>query len=67
MKGDKRVSFPFPTDIKGSMQYIKALLAKGLFTPLLDTDYPLEEIAAAYQYVCSGQKIGNVTLNMGAD
>jgi len=66
-KRDKKVIFPFPTDIKGSMQYMKALLAKGVFTPLLDKDYPLNEIATAYHYVCSGKKIGNVTLYMEAD
>jgi NADPH:quinone reductase-like Zn-dependent oxidoreductase len=62
--GGKKVIFPFPTDIKASMLFIKDLIEKGQFTPLIDRTYALEEIAAAYQYVALGQKVGNVVVKI---
>lgn len=58
----KRVIFPFPTDIKGSLGFFRELLVSGQFKPVIDRSYPLEEIANAYNYVLSGQKTGNVVL-----
>ena len=40
------------------------LIQQGRFKPLIDRIYPLEQIAQAYDYVSSGQKIGNVVLTM---
>jgi NADPH:quinone reductase-like Zn-dependent oxidoreductase len=62
--GGKKVIFPVPSNIKGSMAFIHDLIEKGKFQPLIDRNYPLEDIAAAYQYVASGQKIGNVVILM---
>jgi NADPH:quinone reductase-like Zn-dependent oxidoreductase len=43
---------------------MQELLEQGKFKPLLDTKtYPLEQISAAYAYVASGQKIGNVIIS----
>jgi NADPH:quinone reductase-like Zn-dependent oxidoreductase len=64
IRGGKRVIFPIPTDIKGSMGYIQGLLIAGSFTPLLDRSYPLEKAKEAYQYVAAGKKIGNVILDL---
>ncbi len=60
----KRVIFPIPVNIKGSLEFILGLMEQGRFTPLIDRVYPLEEIRAAYDYVASGQKIGNVIIPM---
>lgn len=60
----KRVIFPMPTDIKGSLRLIRELLVSGQFRPVIDREYPLEEIAEAYTYVLSGQKTGNVVLRI---
>lgn len=62
--GGKKVIFPLPTDIKASMLFIKDLIEKWQFTPLIDRTYALEEIAAAYQYVALGQKVGNVVVKI---
>jgi NADPH:quinone reductase-like Zn-dependent oxidoreductase len=62
LQGGKRVKFPIPMDIKGSMKVIQEMLETGTFTPLIDKEYPLDDVASAYEYVCSGQKIGNVIL-----
>ncbi len=62
--GREKVRFPFPTDIKGSIAFIKDLIEKEKFRPVIDRVYPLDKIAAAYNYVASGQKTGNVVISM---
>ncbi|MEO6612909.1 MAG: NAD(P)-dependent alcohol dehydrogenase [Chitinophagaceae bacterium] len=60
--GGKKVLFP--KDNKGNMSFIKEMLEKGSFKPVIDRIYPLEKIAEAFTYVASGQKIGNVIVKM---
>jgi len=62
IRGGKKVVFPIPADIKGSLHFIQNLLEKGQFKPVIDRRYPLEKIAEAYKYVISGQKTGNVII-----
>ena len=40
------------------------LVVKGSFRPVIDRSYPLERIAEAFDYVATGEKIGNVILAM---
>lgn len=63
--GGKKVLFKGPKDIAGTLNFIKGLVEKGKFKPVIDRKYPLEKIAEAYVYVASGQKIGNVIITMG--
>jgi len=60
--GGKKVLFP--KDNKGNLGFIKDLLEKGNFKPVIDRVYPLEKIADAFAYVATGQKIGNVIIAM---
>jgi len=64
--GGKKVAFPVPKSIKAALIFIKDLVEKGNFKPVIDRKYPLEKIAEAYEYVASGQKIGNVIITMDA-
>lgn len=64
MRGQK-VRFPLPKDIPRTLDFVVPLLAAGKFRPLIDCSYPLEEIRAAFEYVASGKKVGNVILTMG--
>ena len=64
--GAKKVIFPFPSNVKGSLVLIKDLLEAGKFKPLIDRKYPLEKIAEAYYYVESGKKMGNVIIKIVA-
>jgi len=64
--GDKKVIFPFPSDVKGSMIFIKKLVENKKFKPVIEKEYSLEDISEAYNYVCSGQKTGNVIINIAA-
>ena len=64
--GGKKVLFQAPKDISGELNFIKGLVEKGKFKPVIDRKYPLEKIAEAFTYVASGQKIGNVIITMDA-
>lgn len=63
-RGRRRVVFPFPEDSRAVVEEIAAHLAAGTFRPVIDRSYPLGEIAAAYRYVESGQKLGNVLISV---
>jgi NADPH:quinone reductase-like Zn-dependent oxidoreductase len=62
ISGGKRVLFLPPKDIKGNLGFIKDLIEKGKFRPLIDRTYPIEKIAEAFTYVASAQKKGNVII-----
>jgi len=60
--GGKKVVFPIPSDIKGSLQFINRIIEQGKFKPVIDRMYPLERIADAFTYVATGEKTGNVVI-----
>jgi NADPH:quinone reductase-like Zn-dependent oxidoreductase len=62
--GGKKVIFPMPFDIKASLKFMNQLIELGHFKPLIDRVYPLDDIAEAFRYVLTGQKIGNVIISM---
>ena len=62
--GRKRVRFLGPQDIPGNLTVIKDLLERGRFKPVIDRQYPIEQISEAFAYVATGQKIGNVIVTM---
>lgn len=61
-RGKQRVVFPFPEMNQAVVEEIGEHLADGTFQPVIDRTYPLEEIAEAYRYVETGQKIGSVAI-----
>lgn len=61
----KKVLFPLPVDTPRSLKRMAALVEQGKFKPLVDRTYRLEQIREAFTYVASGQKIGNVLLDVG--
>ena len=63
VSGNKKVIFPVPSDIKSSIRFIKKLLEKDSFRPLIDRQYPLSQIREAYRYAASGEKVGNVVIS----
>lgn len=60
--GKKKVKFPIPTNIPESIAYVKKLIAAKAFKTVIDREYPLNEIVAAYEYVEKGEKTGNVVI-----
>lgn len=62
--GGKKVLGWAQRSIAGELNFIKGLVEKGKFKPVIDRKYPLEKITEAYIYVASGQKIGTVIITM---
>ncbi|MFD0478559.1 NAD(P)-dependent alcohol dehydrogenase [Nonomuraea thailandensis] len=62
--GGRRVRFPYPRHDAAMAQELKALMESGAFRPVIDRHYSLDEIVAAYRYVETGQKTGNVVITV---
>ncbi len=60
----KKVIFPMPYSKQKTIPYISNLLEKGKFKPVIDREYALEDISKAYEYVITGEKTGNVIINI---
>jgi NADPH:quinone reductase-like Zn-dependent oxidoreductase len=64
LHGGKKVMFPIPKHDQEMVGYLKELIESGEFKPVIDRTYPLDQIAEAYRYVETGQKIGNVVISV---
>lgn len=62
--GGKKVIFPNPFPIKRTMPYILNLLTKKAFKPVIDREYDLKNISKAYEYALSGEKTGNLVIEI---
>jgi len=61
----RQVRFPIPNNnSREDAEYIESLLSSGKFTPLVDRTYSLENIRDAFTYVETGEKIGNVLIEI---
>lgn len=63
-RSSKKVIFPIPYSKQKTIPYIINLLEKGKFKPVIDREYSLEDISKAYEYVITGEKTGNVLINV---
>jgi NADPH:quinone reductase-like Zn-dependent oxidoreductase len=66
LSGGKKFVFAPPKNLKACLSFITELVEKGSFKPVIDRKYPIDKISEAFNYVASGQKIGNVILKMDA-
>jgi NADPH:quinone reductase-like Zn-dependent oxidoreductase len=62
--GGKKVLFPIPSINKEDVTFLKELVEKGVYKPLIDRQYKMDQIVEAYKYVEEGQKTGNVILRI---
>jgi len=62
--GGKKVLFPIPTINKEDVIFLKELVEKGEYKPVIDSYYKLEQIVEAYKYVETAQKTGNVVIQV---
>jgi NADPH:quinone reductase-like Zn-dependent oxidoreductase len=64
LSGGKKAMFRPPGNIRQALTFICELVEKGSFRPLIDRTYSLDEIAEAFRYVATGEKIGNVIIKV---
>ena len=62
--GGKKVVFKSFKRIKPGLDFIKGMIERGSFRPVIDRNYPIDKIADAFTYVATGQKKGNVIITM---
>lgn len=62
--GGKKLLFPIPSITKKDVIFLKELVQKGEYKPVIDRQYKLDQIVEAYKYVESGQKTGNVIIKI---
>lgn len=62
--GGKKLLFPMPSITKQDIIFLKELVQKGKYKPVIDRTYKLDQIVEAYKYVESGQKTGNVVIKI---
>lgn len=60
----RNISFPIPQTRLQEAQTIRNLLEKGAYVPLIDRSYTMKDIPKAFEYVESGQKVGNVVIKI---
>jgi NADPH:quinone reductase-like Zn-dependent oxidoreductase len=61
-----RVVILLPGRIDGFVSFLKSRMEAGQFRAIIDRKYTLAEIADAYRYVETGQKVGIVVINVAA-
>ncbi len=59
-----KVIFPIPYSTQSTLPFIYDLLMKGKYAPLIDREYPLNDISKAYEFVLTGEKTGSVIINL---
>lgn len=59
-----KVRFPIPRHDRRMVEKLGSFLASGEFTPVIDRHFALDEIVAAYEYVETGRKVGNVVVSV---
>ena len=63
-KKGKKVVFSYPRIDQSTVRHFAHLMETGRFTPIIDRRYTFDQIAEAYRYVETGQKVGNVVITV---
>jgi len=64
MIGSKTVTLPVPKYTKADVELLKQLIEAGEYRAVIDRRYPLDDLIDATKYVETGQKVGNVVINV---
>jgi NADPH:quinone reductase-like Zn-dependent oxidoreductase len=64
MLGGKKVLFPIPEIKKPDVEFLAERVLKGEYKPVIDRSYKLDQLVEAYRYVETGEKTGNVVIQI---
>jgi NADPH:quinone reductase-like Zn-dependent oxidoreductase len=62
--GRRHVRFPLPHEDAALAAHLRELMERDAYRPVVDRTFPFDELAEAYAYVDTGQKVGNVVVAM---
>lgn len=62
--GGRKVLFPIPVDRKEDIIFFRQLIEAGKYRAVIDRTYTLDRIVDATKYVETGEKTGNVVINV---
>ncbi len=62
--GRRHVRFPLPHADAGLAAYLRQLMERGAYRPVVDRTFDFDELREAYAYVDTGRKVGNVVVIM---
>ena len=60
----RRQMFGGPSLDPESLQWLREQILSGAFKPVIDRTYPLDQVVEAYRFVETGQKVGNVVIEV---
>ena len=67
MTGDKKMIFSSGTGTGEHLRAVTQLVEAGALRPVIDRQYPLDQMVEAHRYADTEQKLGNIVIVVGRE